>query len=109
LAEYLSARSLGLDGRLEEQARQRSGPGVGGSARDLPVDAAFVAGAPAVRQAAYDRSWLAVRSAVELVGRPAVTRWYRTWSVSGSRSAPAGVPMSAVLGRYRAALRDWRA
>jgi hypothetical protein len=110
LAEYLSAKSLGLTVGLEAAARVR----VKGTARlptDFPGDEDFTASVPDL---AYDLSWLAVRLVADDLGDRGLIAWYRRWSApaaaagAAAGSWPGGVDAAALRRAWRSRLTDWR-
>jgi len=107
LAEYVSAKSLGLAAALEAAARTRVR-----AARmptDFPSDADFDATVP---DTAYDVSWLAVGLIADQLGDARLIAWYRTWSAAATTlpagSWPAGIDPAALRRRWLARLTDWR-
>jgi hypothetical protein len=107
LAEYLSAKSLGLTGALEAAARTR----VRAASRlpnDFPGEDDFTAAASDV---AYDMSWLAVRLVADDLGDPGLIAWYRRWSapvVATAGGWPGGVDAAVLRRAWRSRLTDWR-
>lgn len=107
LAEYVSAKSLGLAAALEASARTRVR-----EARmptDFPSDADFDAAVP---DTAYDVSSVAVALIADQLGDAHLISWYRTWSVPSALlptgSWPVGVDAAALRRRWLARLTDWR-
>lgn len=107
LAEYLSAKSLGLASALEAGARKRIR--AVRMPTDFPSDADFDAAVP---DATYDVSWLAVVLIAAQLGDAHLITWYRTWSTGTAGrprgSWPAGVDAVALRRRWLARLTDWR-
>jgi len=110
LAEYLSAKSLGLAESLGSAAktRARTAP----MPTDFPADADFAA---TVADTAYDASWLAVGLIADQLGDDGLIAWYRRWSAGGAAAAtlptgswPDGVDAAALRRRWLARLTDWR-
>jgi hypothetical protein len=107
LAEYLSAKSLGLAAALKAGARTRLR--ATRMPTDFPTDADFDATVP---DTAYDVSWLAVDLLADQLGDAGLIAWYRTWSAVGGTAAagswPAGVDAAALRRRWLVRLTDWR-
>jgi hypothetical protein len=106
MAEYVSARSLGLIDALRTATRRATRHAA--VPADFPTAQDLIAADPTRHNRAYDQAWLAVDLLVADIGLHRATAWHRAWSTaSGQRPDRPAVDLRHLRRQWRTQLRLW--